>query len=135
MAVIPVVKNGAENKRSVLVLDENAVLGEYLVNNLVNELWLAVIDHSLDDSTPVLMLAQHHVVSLDFRDEPLQGLGLVHEAHVDKNLLDDVVAVEVNRAVKDVTVLVELVQHVFPLLISEHLESRLNDSATVLVVR
>jgi hypothetical protein len=92
-----------------------------------------VINKSLNDSAPVLVLTKHQVVVTNFRDKPFEGFRILILTHVHEDLLDYVVSVEIYRAFKNIVTLVELCQHLLFLLNSEDLEASLNHSAPVLV--
>lgn len=92
-----------------------------------------MINHSLDNSAPIFVLAEHHKVFFNFGDEPFECGWIQVLAHVHEDLLDHMVSIEVHRAFKNVAVLVQLSQHFFFLLVWEHLESSLDDSAAMLV--
>lgn len=92
-----------------------------------------MINHPLDYSAPIFVLAEHHIVPLNFRDEPSQSFWSLVQAHVHEDLLDHVVSVEVYWALKDVAIFVELSQHFLLLLDCKYLERSLNDSTPMLV--
>ena len=56
-------------------------------------------------------------------------------AHVHQDLLNHVVSVEVYRAVENIAVLVQLLEHFFLSFSAKHLESSLDDSAAMFVGR
>ena len=58
-----------------------------------------MVNHSLDHSASVLVLAEHDEVLLDLRDEFLEGLRRVISTHVNQDFLNHVITVEVDRAV------------------------------------
>lgn len=92
-----------------------------------------MINKSLNDSAPVLVLTKHQVVVTNFRDKPFEGFRILILPHVHEDLLDYVVSVEIYWAFKNIVTLVELCQHLLFLLNSEDLEASLNHSAPVLV--
>ena len=135
LVIITVFKNGTKNKSSILILDEQVVLWEHLVNNWLDHILWAVVDHSLDDSAPILVLAEHNEILLNCWDELFKSKWRAVFTHIHEYLLNDMVAIEVHWAIQDVVVTVQLIQHIFSLLGGEHLECSLDDSATVFVGR
>lgn len=126
-------KDGGENKDSKLVLWKLEEIAKNYDVSVFYELWVAIFDHPLNDSTAVLVNTVLYQVRINHFNDVFNLLRLSLASHDDKNLLNHMISVEVERAFFDSVIVDKLKHHSLLLLKLEHLEASLDDSASMLV--
>ena len=94
-------KDGAKNKGAKLVPDHQVVTFEDFFSEIKYLRMRAVLDEPLHYSATVFVHAIVNDVSVDFGHETAVEIGLVDALEIYEHLLNDMVAIEIERAVSD----------------------------------
>lgn len=95
----------------------------------------AILNEALDYSTAILMHTIVDNVPINFHDEATVDIVLVQTLEIDQDLLNNMITIEVKRAVPNALVSQQLLDDLFLLVLIEHIQSLLNDSAAVAMDR